>query len=141
MARSATSRVAIEREKAREKKRRELEKITLDGVNIADRKDSKSAEYQREYYARNHEKAKAAARERMRAYRARNRDKLTMRRQKHQLMAARIRHAARELAGWRWREAWRQDGREFEFYTPFMSAADWYERWFASLDNPELYPW
>lgn len=139
MARSAMSKVAVEREKARERKRRELAKITLEGVVISESKDSKSAEYQREYYARNHEKAKAAARERMRAYRARNRDKLTMRRQKHQLIAARIRHAARELAGWRWREhAWEVivfDG------TPWQSPYDWYDQWFASLDNAELYPW
>lgn len=139
MARNAMKKRSRERENARDRKERLLRRITLDGVqSVPVVKDAKSAAYQRNWYAKNREKAKAAARERMRAYRQRNRERLTKQRQLHQGMRRKIYLASKRLAGWRWCNWEHQVNEE---YTPFQTVRGWYEQWFASLDEPDLYPW
>lgn len=140
MARAAMKPRSREKENERDRKERQLRRITLDGVPaIPTVKDEESAARQREWYAKNQEKAKASARERMRRYRERNREKLTQQRQKHQGMRLRIYLASKRCAGWRWKKP--EEEIRWQESTVWRTASDWYDQWFASLDDPELYPW
>lgn len=124
-----------QKERMRLNERRRTDRLV---AQVSESARNKRNERQRQWYEDNLQKARAAARERVRKYRERKREEMNRQRRERRAAVSRLEKARHKCAGWRWRSHEREID---ENYSVGVSPWDWYEQWFASLDNPDLYPW